>query len=98
MAAFSAHSLLMDGFTTMRDLGTLQSGNRRSLGFRTLETRSTYKAGQLRMTFIADGYAQVPSAARQNLANRASFIKTMMGDGIFSSKDPAAHCTCGYRG
>lgn len=31
MAAMAAHSLLMDGFTTVRDCGTLQSGMRRAI-------------------------------------------------------------------
>ena len=74
MAAMTAHSLLMDGFTTVRDPGTLQSGMRRAIdaghaigpriynagavisqtsghgdwrqiGFRTLDSRRTFKAG-----------------------------------------------------
>lgn len=40
------------------------------------------------MTHIADGRAATLSAARQNLANGADFLKMMMGGGIFSSKDP----------
>ena len=40
------------------------------------------------MTFIVDGYDQVLSASRQNLANGTSFIKTMISGGIFSNKDP----------
>jgi len=31
MAAFTAHSLLMDGFTTVRDVGALQAGIRRAI-------------------------------------------------------------------
>lgn len=116
MAAFAAHSLLMDGFTTVRDMGTLQSGIRRAVdrghaigpriyntggvisqtsghgdwrqkGFRTLESRYTYKAAQLGMTYIVDGYDATLSAARQNLANGASLNKTMLSGGVFSTKD-----------
>ena len=117
MAAGAARSLLMDGFTTVRDCGTLQSGFRRAVnrgdligprtysaggvisqtsghgdwrqkGFRTLGSRDTYKAAQLGMTYIQDGYDATLSAARQNLANGADFNKMMMGGGIFSEKDP----------
>lgn len=117
MAAMVAHSLLMDGFTTVRDCGTLQGGMRRAidrgdvigpriysaigvisqtsghgdwrqLGFRTLASRNTYKAAQLGMTYIVDGYDATLSAARQNLANGAAFNKMMLSGGIFSSKDP----------
>lgn len=117
MAARVAHDLLLDGFTTVRDLGTLQGGMRRAIdrgdvygpriysavavisqtaghgdfrpkGARTLESRTTYKAAQLGMTHIVDGYDATLSAARQNLANGAAFNKIMMGGGIFSEKDP----------
>jgi len=116
MAAFAAQSLLMDGFTTVRDCGTLQSGIRRAVdrgdaigpriysaggvisqtsghgdwrkkGFRTLESRYTYKAAQLGMGYIVDGYDATLSAARQNIANGASFNKMMLSGGVFSTKD-----------
>lgn len=116
MAAMAGHSLLMDGFTTVRDCGTLQSGMRRAIdrghaigpriynagavigqtsghgdwrkiGFRTLDSRQGFKAGQLGMTFIVDGYDQTLSASRQNLANGSSFLKIMISGGIFSTKD-----------
>jgi len=116
MAAFAAQSLLMDGYTTVRDMGTLQSGIRRAIdrgdaigpriyntggvisqtsghgdwrkkGFRTLDSRYTYKAAQLGMGFIVDGYDATLSAARQNLANGASLNKMMLSGGVFSTKD-----------
>ena len=116
MAAFVAHSLLLDGFTTVRDVGTLQSGIRRAIdrgdalgpriysaggvigqtaghgdwrlkGFRTLGSRDTFKAAQLGMTYIVDGYDATLSAARQNLANGASLNKMMLSGGVFSEKD-----------
>ena len=116
MAAFTAQSLLMDGFTTVRDCGTLQSGIRRAIdnelaigpriyasaavisqtsghgdfrlkGQRTLGSRDTFKAAELGMTYIVDGYDATLSAARQNLANGAAFNKMMLSGGVFSSKD-----------
>lgn len=116
MAAFAAQNLLMDGFTTVRDMGTLLSGMRRAIdrgdavgpriynaggvisqtsghgdwrkkGFRTLESRYTYKAAQLGMGYIVDGYDATLSAARQNLANGASLNKMMLSGGVFSTKD-----------
>ncbi len=116
MAAFTAQSLLMDGFTTVRDAGALNGGIRYAIdrgdavgpriyhagavlgqtsghgdwrlrGFRTLESRYTFKAGELGLSFIADGHDASLSAARQNLANGASFNKMMLSGGVFSSKD-----------
>ncbi len=63
-------------------------GDFRLKGQRRLEDRTTFRAGELGMTHIVDGRAATLSAARQNLANGASFLKMMMGGGIFSSKDP----------
>jgi imidazolonepropionase-like amidohydrolase len=117
MAAFTAQSLLMDGWTTARDPGaaltgiktvidrgelpgprmymagavigqTSGHGDFRLKGQRTLESRETFKAGQLGMTYIVDGYDATLSATRQNLANGAAFNKMMLSGGVFSSKDP----------
>ena len=63
-------------------------GDFRLKGQRRLSDRTRFKAGELGMTHIADGRAATLSAARQNLANGADFLKMMMGGGIFSSKDP----------
>lgn len=117
MGAFTAQSLLKDGWTTIRDPGasltgiksvidrgeiegprmyqangvisqTAGHGDFRLKGQRRLDDRYTFKGGQLGMTYIVDGYDATLSAARQNLANGATFNKMMMGGGIFSSKDP----------
>jgi imidazolonepropionase-like amidohydrolase len=117
MAAFTARSLLMDGWTTVRDPGATQAGIRTAIdrgdaigpriytaigvisqtaghgdfrlkGQRTLESRYGFKAAQLGMTYIVDGYDATLSAARQNLANGAAFNKMMLSGGVFSSKDP----------
>lgn len=117
MAAFTAHSLLMDGFTTVRDPGGAQVGIKRAIdrgdaigpriynavavisqtaghgdfrlaGQTRLNDRYTFKAAQLGITHIVDGYDATLSAARQNLANGAVFNKMMLSGGVFSSKDP----------
>ena len=117
MGAATAHALLMDGFTTIRDPGaslkgisdvidrgeivgprlyqatavigqTGGHGDFRLKGQRRLSDRTTFRAGELGMTHIVDGRPATLSAARQNLANGADFLKMMMGGGIFSSKDP----------
>ena len=117
MGAFTAQSLLKDGWTTIRDPGasltgiktaidrgeldgprmyqatavigqTAGHGDFRLKGQRQLSDRTAFKGGQLGMTHIVDGYDATLSAARQNLANGATFNKMMMGGGIFSSKDP----------
>lgn len=63
-------------------------GDFRLKGQRRLSDRSDFRAGELGMTHIVDGRPATLSAARQNLANGADFLKMMMGGGIFSSKDP----------
>ncbi len=63
-------------------------GDFRLKGQRRLSDRTTFRAGELGMTHIVDGRPDTLSAARQNLANGADFLKMMMGGGIFSSKDP----------
>ena len=63
-------------------------GDFRLKGQRRLSDRTTFRAGELGMTHIVDGRPASLSAARQNLANGADFLKIMMGGGIFSSKDP----------
>ena len=63
-------------------------GDFRLKGQRRLGDRTTFRAGELGMTHIVDGRPDTLSAARQNLANGADFLKMMMGGGIFSSKDP----------
>ena len=117
MGAATAHALLMDGFTTIRDPGaslkgisdvidrgeivgprlyqatavisqTGGHGDFRLKGQRRLSDRTSFRAGELGMTHIIDGRPATLSAARQNLANGADFLKMMMGGGIFSSKDP----------
>lgn len=117
MGAFTAQSLLMDGWTTARDPGATLTGIRTAIdngyaigprlylanavisqtsghgdfrlkGQRRLGDRTTFKAGQLGMTHIVDGEDATLSAARQNLANGAAFLKMMLSGGIFSSKDP----------
>ncbi|MDJ0992208.1 MAG: amidohydrolase family protein [Dinoroseobacter sp.] len=63
-------------------------GDFRLKGQRRLSDRTSFRAGELGMTHIVDGRPATLSAARQNLANGADFLKMMMGGGIFSSKDP----------
>jgi imidazolonepropionase-like amidohydrolase len=63
-------------------------GDFRLKGQRTLDSRYTFKAAELGMTYIVDGYDATLSAARQNLANGAVFNKMMLSGGVFSSKDP----------
>jgi imidazolonepropionase-like amidohydrolase len=67
---------------------TAGHGDFRLKGQRTLDTRSSFKAAELGMTYIVDGYDATLSAARQNLANGAVFNKMMLSGGVFSSKDP----------
>lgn len=67
---------------------TAGHGDFRLKGQRRLEDRYTFRGGELGMTYIVDGFDATLSAARQNLANGATFNKMMMGGGIFSSKDP----------
>ncbi|CUK13974.1 dihydroorotase [Shimia thalassica] len=117
MAAYAAQSLLMDGFTTVRDPGATQDGIKRAIdrgdaigpriyastavisqtsghgdfrlrGQTRLDDRYTFKAAELGMTHIVDGYDATLSATRQNLANGAVFNKMMLSGGVFSSKDP----------
>ena len=63
-------------------------GDFRLKGQRRLADRTSFRAGELGMTHVVDGRPATLSAARQNLANGADFLKMMMGGGIFSSKDP----------
>ncbi|SMP00746.1 amidohydrolase family protein [Shimia sagamensis] len=63
-------------------------GDFRLAGQRLLEERYTFKGYRLGFAYIVDGRDATLSAARQNLANGATFLKMMMGGGIFSTKDP----------
>ena len=63
-------------------------GDFRLAGQRLLEERYTFKGYRLGFAYIVDGYDATLSAARQNLANGSTFLKMMMGGGIFSTKDP----------